>query len=104
MTARAVRQGSINICMEYMDGGSLSDLLRALAPAPVAEQPLAYICRSLLHGLSLLRSLKLVHRDLKPQNVLTNLRGEVKVADFGCVASLGESEGEQANTFVGSLP
>ena len=59
------QEGSLCIAMEWMDAGSLADLLKAVGLLP--ERALAHICRSALRGLALMRELRLVHRDLKPQ-------------------------------------
>jgi len=93
--------GAIQIAMEYMDGGSLGDLLQAIGP--VSEECIGAIAEQALLALADLRDRHLVHRDLKPQNILLNLRGQCKVSDFGCVAELQDSFGK-CGTFVGTVP
>uniref|UniRef100_A0A2P2LAC3 mitogen-activated protein kinase kinase n=2 Tax=Rhizophora mucronata TaxID=61149 RepID=A0A2P2LAC3_RHIMU len=92
--------GAVSIILEYMDGGSLADLLRKVKTIP--ESHLAEICKQVLKGLMYLHHEKhIIHRDLKPSNLLINHRGEVKITDFGVSAILASTSG-LANTFVGT--
>ncbi|KAF5481791.1 hypothetical protein F2P56_002415 [Juglans regia] len=92
--------GAISIILEYMDGGSLLDILKKVKTIP--EPFLAAICKQVLKGLLYLHHEKhVIHRDLKPSNLLINHRGEVKITDFGVSAILASTSG-QANTFVGT--
>ena len=49
---------------------------------------MAYILSQILQGLYHLHSKKLIHRDLKSDNILVNTKGEIKIADFGFAAQL----------------
>lgn len=69
--------GSITIALEYMDGGSLANVLNQVGPIP--ERVLASIAYQILWGLAYLKHEKRVHRDMKPSNLLINSQGEVKV-------------------------
>ncbi|KAI3469167.1 hypothetical protein Pfo_025830 [Paulownia fortunei] len=75
--------GGDGLCfvMEYMDSGSLHDILCKKKRLP--EQVISGIARSVLKGLKYLHGVQVVHRDIKPSNLLVNMRGEVKLADFG---------------------
>ncbi|XP_020416375.1 mitogen-activated protein kinase kinase 3 isoform X2 [Prunus persica] len=65
--------GQISIALEYMDGGSLADILRLRKRIP--EPLLSSMFQKLLHGLSYLHGVRhLVHRDIKPANLLVNLK------------------------------
>eukprot|EP00897_Mesotaenium_endlicherianum_P001804 jgi/Mesen1/1651/ME000135S00643 len=82
--------GQISIALEYMDGGSLADIVRKKKTIP--EPMLAVITRKVLLGLEFLHSTShLVHRDIKPANLLLNLNGEPKITDFGISAGLDNS-------------
>ncbi|XP_064982179.1 mitogen-activated protein kinase kinase 3 isoform X5 [Musa acuminata AAA Group] len=82
--------GQISIALEYVDGGSLADILRLQKLIP--EAVLSCMVQKLLHGLSYLHGVRrLVHRDLKPANLLINLKGETKITDFGVSAGLDNS-------------
>jgi serine/threonine protein kinase len=78
--------GSITIALEYMDGGSLANVLNQVGPIP--ERVLASIAYQILWGLAYLKHEKRVHRDMKPSNLLINSQGEVKVGDSYFVDSV----------------
>ncbi|XP_022690327.1 dual specificity mitogen-activated protein kinase kinase 1-like isoform X1 [Varroa jacobsoni] len=90
--------GEINVCMEYMDGGSLDLVLRRAHRIP--EDVLGKVTMSVLKGLSYLREKhQIMHRDVKPSNILVNSSGEIKLCDFGVSGQLIDS---MANSFVGT--
>ncbi|XP_069138596.1 dual specificity mitogen-activated protein kinase kinase 1-like isoform X1 [Argopecten irradians] len=90
--------GEISICMEYMDGGSLDLILKKAGRIP--EQILGKVTVAVLKGLSYLREKhQIMHRDVKPSNILVNSRGEIKICDFGVSGQLIDS---MANSFVGT--
>mmetsp|Transcript_68743 Transcript_68743/g.109081 ORF Transcript_68743/g.109081 Transcript_68743/m.109081 type:complete len:338 (+) Transcript_68743:86-1099(+) len=93
--------GFINIVVELMDRGSLADLRRRLDGAGVPEEHLACIAAQIVRGLRHLQSRKLLHRDVKPANILVNHEGQVKLTDFGISKDLNCTVGVAA-TFVGT--
>jgi eukaryotic-like serine/threonine-protein kinase len=82
--------GAPYIVFEYVEGETLKDRIRRLGRLPVSEA-VAYAIE-VGRGLSSAHSNRLVHRDVKPQNVLIDLDGRAKVTDFGIARSL-ESQG-----------
>jgi len=90
--------GEINICMEYMDGGSLDLVIKKAGK--IGEKYLRKITHAVLRGLSYLREKhQIIHRDVKPSNILVNSAGEIKICDFGVSGQLIDS---MANSFVGT--
>lgn len=90
--------GEINICMEYMDGGSLDLVLRKVTRIP--EPILGKITEAVLKGLKYLREHhSIMHRDVKPSNILISSTGDIKLCDFGVSGQLIDS---MANTFIGT--
>lgn len=90
--------GEISICMEYMDGGSLDLILKKAGRIP--EPILGKVTSAVLKGLIYLREKhSIMHRDVKPSNILVNSRGEIKICDFGVSGQLIDS---MANSFVGT--
>ncbi|KAG2388845.1 hypothetical protein C9374_000284 [Naegleria lovaniensis] len=76
------RQGCIFMILEFMDCGSLEDILKTVGKIP--EVILSRMCEQMLIGLNYLHTVKkIVHRDIKPANVLVHSSGRVCIADFG---------------------
>ncbi|GFH25633.1 protein kinase domain-containing protein, partial [Haematococcus lacustris] len=88
--------GAITIVMEYCDGGSLADVLRAVSRTrpgqAVPEKYIAEIARQVVAGLvHLHKELHVVHRDIKPSNLLLTSTGALKISDFGVSGQLTSS-------------
>lgn len=82
-------EGRISILLEYMNAGSLEDLVRLLPANRIPEDVLSAITGAILVGLRYLHEHRqLVHRDIKPANLLINLAGQPKITDFGISSSL----------------
>jgi serine/threonine protein kinase len=94
--------GAVHVVVELMDLGSLADLKRRLGGRPTPPAHLARIASQVAEGLHHLHSRSTLHRDVKPENILHNRRGEVKLTDFGISKALTSSAGEVAATFVGT--
>ncbi|KAI8878737.1 kinase-like protein [Backusella circina FSU 941] len=81
-------ESCVYYCMEYMDAGSLDKLYGSGIP----EDVLAKIAISMVKGLQFLKDeLSIIHRDVKPTNVLINSKGQVKLCDFGVSGQLDKS-------------
>jgi len=88
----------ICMCMEYMDKSSLDNIYKKTGPIP--EPVLGKITVAVVSGLNYLYdSHRIIHRDVKPSNVLFNSQGQVKICDFGVS---GELINSIADTFVGT--
>jgi serine/threonine-protein kinase len=82
------------ISMEYVDGEDLSSLLLRIGRLP-ADKALE-AARKLCAGLAAAHDRGVIHRDLKPQNIMMNKRGEVVIMDFGLAAVAGGLSGAEA--------
>ena len=93
------------LVLEYAPGGTLADRLRDEGALPPAEA--VRIIAELADVLSRLHAREIVHRDVKPSNVLFTARGELRLADFG-VAALTGSRGTLGDSWeelrVGTVP
>lgn len=89
------------LVMEYCGAGSVTDLVKSTKGQSLKEEWIAYICREILKGLNHLHANKIIHRDIKGQNVLLTDNAEVKLVDFGVSAQLDRTIGRR-NTFIGT--
>ena len=96
---RGEAEGTYYIAMEFLDGRSLKELIVARGQAPIkiaidyARQILAALGAAHRHGI--------VHRDIKPHNVLVGGEGRIKVTDFG-IARSGASQMTEVGSIIGT--
>ncbi|KAH9667608.1 protein kinase domain-containing protein [Citrus sinensis] len=92
------------VVMPFMSGGSCLHILKAAYPDGFEEVVIATILREVLKGLDYLHHHGHIHRDVKSGNILIDVRGAIKLGDFGVSACLFDSGDRQRmrNTFVGT--
>jgi eukaryotic-like serine/threonine-protein kinase len=96
---RGEAEGTYYIAMEHLDGRNLKELIVARGPAPV-KIAIDYT-RAILAALAFAHRHDVVHRDIKPHNVLVDKDNRVKVTDFG-IARAGASQMTEAGSIVGT--
>ncbi|HZR94842.1 MAG TPA: Stk1 family PASTA domain-containing Ser/Thr kinase [Gaiellaceae bacterium] len=96
---RGEAEGTYYIAMEFLDGRSLKELIVSRGPAPVTVA--GEYARQILQALRFAHRHGIVHRDIKPHNVLVDAEGRVKVTDFG-IARAGTSQMTEAGSIVGT--
>ena len=99
------------VVMEYCNGGSLSDCLKKYGK-PFPQEIIQYFMRQIVEGLKYIHSKRIIHRDIKMDNILIKyknkedllnfrlLKSEIKIIDFGLATKLGPDG--YAYTFIGS--
>jgi serine/threonine-protein kinase len=88
------------IVLEYVDGETLKERIRRQGPLPTGEA-VAYAIE-IGRALEVAHAARLVHRDIKPQNVLIDSHGRAKVTDFGIVRSLEQDGMTLAGRVLGT--
>jgi serine/threonine-protein kinase len=88
------------LVMELVEGGTLRELLHERGPMP--PHAVAAVLAPVLSGLAVAHRAGLVHRDVKPENVLISDDGEVKIADFGLVRAMAEAKITATSVILGT--
>ncbi|WP_407285039.1 serine/threonine-protein kinase [Streptomyces sp. BP-8] len=96
-----IEEGAPWIVMELVEGANLADRLAENGPMPVAD--VARIAGELLEGLGAAHKAGIVHRDVKPTNVMLALDGRALLADFGIAVHKGDTAVTTTGGLIGSL-
>ncbi|MEP6909763.1 MAG: Stk1 family PASTA domain-containing Ser/Thr kinase [Actinomycetota bacterium] len=96
---RGEAEGTYYIAMEYLDGRSLKELVVARGPLPIPDA--IKFTRQVLGALRFAHRKGVVHRDIKPHNVMADTDGRMKVTDFG-IARAGVSQMTEAGSIIGT--
>jgi serine/threonine protein kinase len=96
---RGEAEGTYYIAMEYLEGRSLKELVVARGPLPIGDA--IEFTRQVLGALRFAHRKGVVHRDIKPHNVMADADGRLKVTDFG-IARAGVSQMTEAGSIIGT--
>lgn len=89
------------IVMEYVPGKTLKQLIRSRGP--LVNEEAVDIMKQLCSAVAEAHSRGIIHRDIKPQNVIIKADGSLKILDFGIATALGSVQLTQANNVMGSV-
>jgi len=92
------KEDKLWVAMEYMDGGALTEVISV---CQMTESQIAAVCKEVLKALCAMHSENRIHRDIKSDNILLTMQGDVKLADFGYCAELSGQTGKR-NSVVGT--
>ena len=94
-------EGNYYIVMEYIEGKTLKQLLQKRGALTLTE--VIDIMSQLTDGLSHAHEAYIIHRDIKPQNIMIEDNGLVKITDFGIAMALNSTQLTQTNSVMGSV-
>ncbi len=94
------QDGWLYLVMQFVDGEDLKHVIARRGPLPVEEA--REVTRQILDGLAAIHRAGILHRDIKPQNVLADRNGVVRVADFGIAQTAADAGLTMAGTAVGT--
>lgn len=89
------------IVMEYVTGKTLKQVIRSRGP--LVNEEAVDIMKQLCSAISEAHSRGIIHRDIKPQNVIVKADGSIKILDFGIATAKGSMQLTQANNVMGSV-
>lgn len=89
-----IKGGNLWICMELLEGGSAHKVMKMIGSA-LEEEQLQCIIAQVVKGLVVMHKAKTLHRDVKADNILLNLEGEAKLADFGVSKTMMSTMGKK---------
>jgi len=89
------------IVLEYIDGMTLKELIRK--KAPFRNEEIIQITKQIAEGLKKAHERKIIHQDIKPENIMVDKKGVVKVTDFGIARSVSESTIAVNKSTLGSV-
>lgn len=93
--------GEYYIVMEYVEGKHLKNLLKKRGKLTTAE--VVDITLQITNGLSVAHDSYIIHRDIKPQNILILENGLIKITDFGIAVAMNATQLTQTNSVMGSV-
>ncbi|MFS0874539.1 Stk1 family PASTA domain-containing Ser/Thr kinase [Solibacillus isronensis] len=89
------------IVMEYIKGKTLKQYIQEFSPLSAARS--VHIMKQLTSAIAHAHENGIIHRDIKPQNILMDEEGNVKITDFGIATSLGATSFTQTNSVIGTV-
>ena len=92
------------IDMEYIEGGDLEDLLLSFPNRKIPEKKVTKLIEQISKGMSDIHKHRIIHKDLKPQNIMLTKSGDIKIMDFGISETFRSSKSRLKDTSKSGTP